>query len=137
MKPHRKSMFISVEVAIRTDYESDAFVKWFEAQDLYVDKHPSEDHNWYIYFAPESCKNANDTILKLCTMIQSLPPEVKEDWDKAAHREFYAGYQVGDTPNCLSEHLDPATLEAAAAIQAGIGYALYQAPEEELDDMQV
>lgn len=128
MESQRKSMFISVEVAIKTDHESDAFVKWFEAQDLYVDKHPSENHKWYIYVAPESCKNANDTILKLCAMIQSLPPEVKKDWDKAAYREFYAGYYVGDTPNCLSEHLDPATIKAAAEVNAGIGYALYPAP---------
>ncbi len=129
--PKPKSEFISVEIALKTDYESEAFVKWFEDQDNYVAKLPSDSHKWYIYFAPIPNKDANTTILQLCEMIHSLPFEVRGDWDRAGHREFFAGYHVGGDPFCFAEHIDIATLKAAVDVNAGIGYALYPATDGE------
>ncbi|MCB1225897.1 MAG: hypothetical protein KDK99_08825 [Verrucomicrobiales bacterium] len=129
-----KTEFISVEIAIKTDFESDAFVKWFEAQDNYVAKLECAPHKWYIYFAPIPSRDANTTIRKLCEMIRELPSDVRQDWDRAGHREFFAGYHVGGDPFCFTEHLDVETLEAAAELKAGIGYALYPAPPNDLDE---
>lgn len=123
----RKSRFISVEIAIRTNLDSDAWVKWFEAQDHYVDKHAWDDPKWYIYFAPTQWKDANTTIKNLCEMIKNLPDEVREAWERAEHREFYAGYEIGDEPHCFAENIELETLEACIALGASIGYALYPA----------
>ena len=123
----RKSRFISVEIAIKTNFDSDAFVKWFEAQDEYVDNQSSEEAKWYIYFAPIPYKDANTTIMNLCEMIKNLPDEVSEAWEKAEHREFYAGYEVGDTPHFFPEHIELETLKACVSIGAGIGFCLYPA----------
>lgn len=132
--PSRKSEFISVEIAITTDFDSDAYIKWFEAQDHFVAKVPAESHKWYIYFAPIPNHNANTTIFQLCEMIRNLPPEVREAWDRAARREFFAGYQVGDEPFCFAEHLEPDTLKAALDLKAGIGWALYPSPPSNEDE---
>ena len=132
--PRPKTEFISVEIAIKTDFDSAAFVKWFEDQDNYVAKLECDSHKWYIYFAPIPSKDANTTILRLCEMIRTLPLEVRQDWDRAAHREFFAGYHVGGDPFCFTEHLDQSTLKAALDINAGIGYALYPAPPSEDDE---
>ena len=131
--PKRKTEFISVEIAIKTDFDSAAFVKWFEDQDNYVAKLECDSHKWYIYFAPIPNKDANTTILRLCEMIRALPPEVRYDWDRAGHREFFAGYHVGGDPFCFTEHLDQNTLKAALELNAGIGYALYPGPPSEGD----
>ncbi len=133
-RPRRKTEFISVEIAIKTDFDSAAFVKWFEDQDNYVAKLECNSHRWYIYFAPIPSEDANTTILRLCEMIRTLPPEVRQDWDRAAHREFFAGYNVGGDPFCFTEHLDQSTLKAALELNAGIGYALYPAPPSEDDE---
>ena len=122
----RKSEFICVEIGIHTNFDSDAFINYFEKMD-YVQKLESKSHKWYIYFQLPSKQNANSTILDLCGMIHRLPPEVRSDWDRSGVREFYAGYRVGDDPHCLEEHLDPQTLKAALEVNAGIGFAMYPA----------
>lgn len=132
--PKRTTEFISVEIAIKTDFDSVAFVKWFEDQDNYVAKLECDSYKWYIYFAPIPSKDANTTILRLCELIRELPPEVRDDWDRAGHREFFAGYHVGGDPFCFTEHLDPDTLKAVLELNAGIGYALYPAPPSEIDE---
>lgn len=132
--PRLNTEFISVEIAIKTEFESDAFVKWFEAQDNYVAKLECDTHKWYIYFAPIPSRDANTTIRRLCETIRELPSDVRQDWDRAGHREFFAGYHVGGDPLCFTEHLDVETLEAAAELKAGIGYALYPAPPHDLDE---
>ena len=132
--PKRKTKFISVEIAIKTDFDSSVFVKWFEDQDNYVAKLECDSHKWYIYFAPIPSKDANTTILRFSEMIRELPPEVRDCWDRAGHREFFAGYHVGGDPFCFAEHLDPDTLKAALDLNAGIGYALYPAPPSEIDE---
>jgi hypothetical protein len=126
--PRRKSEFISVEIAINTDFESEAFIEYFEGQNNFVAKVEFVSHKWYIYFAPMPSKDANTTILRLCEMIRGLPPDVRKDWDMAADREFFAGYHVGGDPLCFTEHLEPKTLKAALDLDAGIGFALYPAP---------
>ena len=126
--PKRKSGFISVEIAIHTDFDSDALIQYFEDQDNFVAKVESVSHKWHIYFAPIPCKDADTTILSLCEMIRGLPSNVRHDWDMAADREFFAGYRVGGDPCCFTEHLKPKTLKAAFDLDAGIGYALYPAP---------
>ena len=103
-------------------------MSWFEAQDNYGTKFPSDPHKWYIYFAPIPWKDANTTIRELCAVILGLPPQVRKAWDEAAHREFFAGYQVGDEPTCFTEHLEIETLRAAIDLNAEIGFALYPAP---------
>ncbi len=123
----RKSAFISVEIAIKTDHESDAFVKWFEDRDNFVNKIESESEKWYIYCDPIQGPDANSVILKLCQMIENLPDDVRKDWDCAKEREFYIGYYGGDEPRCFSEHIRIETMKAAIAVNAALGFALYPA----------
>lgn len=123
----KKSSFISVEIAIKTDHDSKAFVEWFEGMDNYVNKIEHEPEKWYIYCDPIHGASANEVILKLCEMIKGFPPKVRLDWDRATHREFYAGYYGGEQPGCFEEHISPATIEATTAVKAGIGFALYPA----------
>jgi hypothetical protein len=123
----RKSAFISVEIAIKTNRESTAFVKWFEDQDNYVNKIEWQPEKWFIYCDPISGRDANSVIRKLCKMIEKFPPEVRKDWDRARHREFYAGYYGGDDPRCFEEHITFSTLQAAVSVKAAIGLAIYPA----------
>lgn len=123
----RKSAFISVEIAIKTNRESNAFVKWFEDKDNYVNKIEWKPEKWYIYCDPIGGRDANSVIRKLCRMIEKLPPDVRKDWDSAKHREFYAGYYGGDEPRAFEEHISLSTLQAALSVKASIGFVIYPA----------
>ncbi len=123
----RKSEFISVEIGIKTNRESAAFVKFLEARGAYVVKVQWRPEKWYIYSDPIRGRTADAVIRKLCKMVENFPDDVRRDWDRAKHREFYAGYRCGDEPPCLEEHISLATLKAAVAVNAGIGFALYPA----------
>ena len=122
-----KSRFISVEIAIKTDGECDAFAEWFRSQDDHVEKVPWNTHQWYVYFAPLSSGCADMTIQKICERITDWPEAVRRQWDAAAVREFLVGYQIGTEPVALQDHFDSETLYMAARIGAGIRIALYPA----------
>lgn len=88
----------------------------------------------YFYFAPTPCKDANTTILEPCEIISNLSSEVREAWENAAHKEFFAGYEVGDEPHCFEEHIDIKTLQACINLGTGLGYTLYPATPTDKDD---
>lgn len=117
--------FISVEIAIKTDHDCDAFVEWFQAQDNYVHKLPWETHRWYVYCDPLHYSSADLTIQKLCEMVLELPAHVKKQWDDAGVREFLVGYEIGDEPRSYDDHFSQETLSMAAQVRAGIGIMLY------------
>ena len=120
-----KTHFISVEVAMKTDHPSDAFVEWFTAQGEHVSVGPCDTHRSYIYFAPLPCSTPDETIRRLCQEITALSGLPRQQWDAASFREFYIGYETADEPFCYEEHLSRETLLAAASVGAGIGFALY------------
>lgn len=135
------SRFISVEIAIKTDGDCDAFVDWFRAQDNYVETLPCDTHRWHVYFAPLSSGSADMTIRDICLGISDWPELVRRQWDEAAFREFFIGYEIGTEPVAYLDHFSSSTLELAARFGAGIGIALYppamgtcsEAPEEEAE----
>jgi hypothetical protein len=122
---NRKTQFISVEVAIKTDHPYDAFVQWFAAQGEHVSVVPCDTHSSYIYFGPLPCGAPDETIRRLCQQIAALSGPPRQQWDAASFRELYIGYEIGSEPSCYQEHLSRETILAIAAIGAGIGYALY------------
>ena len=119
------SRYISVEIAIKTDGDCDAFVNWFRAQDYYVEKIPCETHRWYVYFAPLLSGSADMTIQNICDGIPGWPEVVRRQWDEAAFRGFIVGYEIGTDPSAHLDHFDPSTLKLAAQFGAGIGLAIY------------
>ena len=121
------SRFISVEVAIKTDGDCDAFVDWFRAQDNHVEKLSWDTHRWYVYFAPLPSGCADMTIRDICMGISEWPESVRRQWDEAALREFFVGYEIGTEPVAHLDRFDSSTLELAARVGAGIGLALYPA----------
>jgi hypothetical protein len=129
----RKSEFISVEIAIKTNRESNAFVRWFEDQHNYVHKLAWNPEKWYIYCDPIRGRDANSVICKLCRMIEKFPPDDRKDWDRAKHREFFAGYAGGDEPRAFAEHISLATLQAALSVKASIGFVIYSAVPTDAD----
>ena len=128
----RKTNFISVEVVIKTDRPCEDFIKFFTARGEHVSVVSGDTHLSCIYFAPLPCGNSNETIRALCQQIASLPALPRQQWDAAAFREFFIGYNVGEEPFCYEEHLASETLASVVSLGAGIGLALYPAePSDE------
>ena len=120
-----QTKFISVEIALHTDYESSEWVAWFEGQDNHVTRNQGDVAKWYIFFAPLPSTDADSTIRNLCTEIDQLPHEIKQHWTNATRREFFIGYQAGSEWHCFNEDLSLRTLELVAAQKAEIRLAIY------------
>jgi hypothetical protein len=124
----RRTSFISVEVVIKTDCAYDAFVEWFTARDNPVSILPCDTHRAHIYFAPLAGGTPDAAIARICAEFELWPTSVREQWNMASFRQFFIGYDTGDEPFCFVEEVSAQTLSAAAALGAGIGWALYVAP---------
>lgn len=119
------SRFIGVEVTIKTDGDCDAFVEWFRAQDNHVAKLPWDTHRWYVYFAPLPSVSADMTIRRICEGFPAWPEAVRRQWEEAAVREFFVGYELGTDDRAHLDHFHSNTLELVARFGAGIGLAFY------------
>jgi hypothetical protein len=126
----RRTGFISVEVVIRTDCAFDAIVEWFTAQDNHVSVLPCDTHRTHIYFAPLAGSTPDAAISQICAGFGQWPPSVRDQWRQAAFRQFFIGYHTGDEPFCFVQEISAQTLSAAAALGAGIGWALYAARDD-------
>ena len=125
----KKTRFISVEIAIRTDMGCDGWIEWFEQQDNHVAKLDGGDSKWYVYFAPIPSIDANKTICDLCAEIEKLPQSVRKHWDNANKREFHIGYHVGDAPHCYDQHFELETIQRVVKLNASIRITMYAAPD--------
>ena len=119
------SRFLSVEIAIKTDVDCDAFVDWFRARDFHVEKLSWHTHRWYVYFAPLPSTTVDLTIRSICEGIPDWPEDVRRQWDEAALREFLVGYEIGTEPVAFLDQFATETLGMAARFGAGIALALY------------
>ena len=127
----RRTSFNSVEVVIKTDCDYDAFVDWFTGQDNHVSVLPCDTHKTHICFAPLAGSTPDAAIAQICAEFEHWPPAVRDQWRLASFRQFFIGYDTGAEPFCFVQELSAQTLTAAAALGAGIGWALYVAPHED------
>lgn len=123
----KKTQFISVEVVLKTNKPCSKFIKWYEKQDNYVEKLKWDSHKWYVYFQPTGKKNPDKTIRQFCKAIESLPKEVRKEWDNADFREFNIGYHVGEEPFSYLDNISYKTIKRVEKLGAGIGISLYAA----------
>ncbi len=131
MNMSRTTRFISVEISIRTNFDCNEWIEWFERQDNYVNKFNGDDYKWHVYFDPLPSENANTTICDLCTEIENLPQNIKKQWNQASLREFHVGYHVGENPQPYDEHFELKTLKRAIEMNASIRIAMYPAPHSD------
>ena len=127
----RQTKFISVEAVLKTDCDYDALVEWFAAQDNHVSVLPCDTHRAHIYFAPLAGSTPDTAIQRKCSEFERVPPAVRDQWNRAAFRQFFIGYSTGDEPFCFVQEVSAQTLSAAAALGAGIGWALYVPSRED------
>ena len=73
-------------------------------------------------------KSADAAIRAFCALIGALPKTRRELWDAAKTREFNIGVQTGMQPHWWETVISNETVEAAAKLNARIGFAVY-APE--------
>jgi hypothetical protein len=75
-------------------------------------------------------KTADQTIRRFVELVKQLPPQAKRRWTRAKVREFNVGVQAAAQPYAEMFPLEAQTIQAAASIDASIGFTIYGAPTE-------
>ena len=70
----------------------------------------------------------NRLIRRFAALVDRLPPRPRRLWDRADLREFNVGIQAAAAPASFALRLHPATVRAAARVNAAIGVTVYGAP---------
>lgn len=129
--PH-ETRYITVDLVVKGNGETDLFVAALEAMDYVVQKLDWEDGNkWFLNIScPHDVDDPETCILRCCADLESMPEGARAEWDGANFREFFIGYETGEQPSCFENHLKAETVAVAAKLGAGIGIALYACREE-------
>ena len=69
--------------------------------------------------------DAEATINNLCLLLENLPPEARQLWDRCCTRIFDIGYESGDHPRSFRSILHPETVARVAALGAAIMVTIY------------
>ena len=74
---------------------------------------------------PASPVDANRTIRRFVTLVDSLPRSPRQIWRAARLRQFNVGVQAGYSPHAYELRLQTATVAAAASIDAHVVFTVY------------
>lgn len=68
---------------------------------------------------------AEEIILKFCSLIENLPPETRRIWNGCYKRVFDIGFESGNTENSFQTEIKAETLKRVAEIEASIVVTIY------------
>jgi hypothetical protein len=74
-------------------------------------------------------RTADQTIRQFVRLIKALPPRARRRWNRAKTRELNVGVQSEVRPYAESFPLEVETIQAAASVNARIGFTVYGAKE--------
>jgi hypothetical protein len=120
-----ETRFLNVDLDIRSGSPLDPLVKALGPSvfALYVGRE-RRSHVAHLETASHS-HDPERLIRRLVGLVKRLPRAERRLWDRARLREFNIGIQAAAGPPNYELHLDPATVLAAASVNAGIGITVY------------
>jgi hypothetical protein len=120
-----ETTFLNVDLDIRSISPLDSLVKALgpAVVALYVGQE-GRRHVAHIETAIHST-NPDRLIRRFVALIRRLPRAERRLWDRAHLREFNVGIQAAAYPASYELRLDPATVRAAASVNAGVGITVY------------
>lgn len=74
---------------------------------------------------------ADEVINYFCSLVESLPKEVREIWDGCCSRILDIGYESGTTPSNYRSEIRASTIRRVGEIEASIVITIYPLREEE------
>jgi hypothetical protein len=120
-----ETTFLNVDLDIRSISPLDSLVKALgpSVLALYVGQERRR-HVAHLETAIQSA-NPDRLIRRFVALVRRLPRPERRLWDRAHLREFNVGIQAAAYPASYELHLDPATVRAAASVNAAIGVTVY------------
>jgi hypothetical protein len=120
-----ETTFLNVDLDIRSVSSLDSLVKALGPSvfALYVGR-DGRRHVAHLETAIQSA-NPDRLIRRFVALVRRLPRAERRVWDRAQLREFNVGIQAAGWPASYELRLDPATVRAAASVNAAIGVTVY------------
>jgi len=96
-----------------------------------------DDDSWQAWFEtmPTFHTEPEPNIAAMLDAVESLPPELRADWDGCTSRIFNLGYDCGDEPWAFNRSLSAGLLARITAAGASLTITLY--PNRDDDPTQV
>jgi hypothetical protein len=129
-RPAAETTFLNVDLDIWSRAPLDDLVTVFgrKVVVLYVGK---EGRQYGAHLEVVSPADANRTIRRFVTLVDSLPRLPRKIWEAARVRQFNVGVQAGNCPHAYELRLQRATVAVAARIGAQFALTAY-APDERI-----
>jgi hypothetical protein len=123
-KPVAQTTYLNVDLDIHSRTPLEPLVKALGRSILVL--HVGRDERRYIAHLETGVTGSADrAIRRFAALIRKLPRAERRIWNRAQLREFNIGIQSAVTPPSYALQLDPATVRAAASVNAGIGVTVY------------
>lgn len=123
--PAPQATFLNVDLDICSRSPLEPLVNAFGRSVIVLHVGPEGRRHVAHLEAAVDARTPDRPIRRFVELIKRLPRAERRLWDRAQLREFNIGIQSGVTPPSYELHLDPATVRAAASVNAGIGVTVY------------
>ncbi|MGH9383732.1 MAG: DUF6968 family protein [Vicinamibacterales bacterium] len=131
-RPNTTSFFANVDLDIESSDDLTPLVRAFEPSAFSLERPPGLAS--FELSAETSPTTPEPLILEFVRLVNELPQPAREIWDRASRRAFDIGLLSGRRPHQEHYRLTPATLRAAADVDAEIAITVYALlPEDEAD----
>jgi hypothetical protein len=120
-----QTTFLNVDLDIRSRSPLEGLASAFGRGVIVLHVGP-EGHHYVAHLETAITAPGPDRLIRrFVELIKRLPRAERRIWDRAQLREFNIGIQSAVTPPSYTLQLDPATVRAAASVNAGIGVTVY------------
>lgn len=128
-----ETRYITVDLVVKGNGETDLLAAALGARDYLLQKHEWNDGNrWCLNIScPRDFDGPEPCILKYCEDLEAMDTGARTQLAQANVREFSIGYEAGEQPSCLEQHLQPETLARVTGLGAGVGIVLYPARSQD------
>lgn len=75
-------------------------------------------------------EGADETINSFCVLVEDLPEEVRQTWDRCCSRIIDVGYESGVSPQNFRSEIRAPTIQRVAAIGASIVITIYPVSDQ-------
>jgi len=122
--------YLNTDLEIESKTDLSKIVEEF-GEDVFVLHHGEISGYQHASFEiPGGSTDADATINSFCLLVESLPGEVREIWDKCCSRVFDVGYESGTSPQNFRSEIRASTIRRVANIGASVAITIYPETQE-------
>jgi hypothetical protein len=117
--------YLNTDLEIESKHDLSRILEEF-GEEILVHHHGEIRGYQHLSFSIAGSRSGADEVINyFCSLVDSLPEEVREIWDRSCSRVIDIGYESGTSPQSFRSEIKASTIQRVSEISASIMITIY------------